>query len=187
MVVSAIVKKQNVSKGAFILLLCVFLVISVSVLIFSPADIVEAFGVRNSYLALFGVALLGGASFLTSSSYFISIALLASAGLSVVWVALVAGVALTIGDIFIYSVGATGKHHIPVKLKKFFDRVSVKIHRFPKNVLPVGIFLYTGLTPLPADLLMLFLSFIGFSLKRAFLPILLGNILLAFLIAQIFG
>lgn len=165
----------------------VILIILGLVLVFSfvkPDEIVSALGVRNSYLVLFLVALLGGASSLTSSTYYAAIVTFALSGLHPGLIALVAGVALFIGDSVFYRVGMWGRDHISGRALRWAQRFSRYVEHKPRWFVQIIIYIYTGFSPFPADILMIALSFARFPYRSFIIPGLMGSISFAFLLAQ---
>lgn len=177
------IKKRSFAVLCGLVVLTGMIVFLVHVI--SPSEIVQLLGVQNGYLVMFLVAFFGGISTFTSSSYFATLFAFGAGGLHPLMIALIAGTALTLGDSLVYFVGSKGRDHIPLSLEVKFEKVSRILARYPQNRIKLLIFAYTGLTPLPADLLMLFLSFLRYPYKKVVIPLLIGNILLAFIISSI--
>lgn len=153
-------------------------------LFFDPQEIVESLGVRNSYLVLFLIALFGGASSFTSSTYYAAIVAFTLSGLHPGLIALVAGVALFIGDSIFYRVGMWGRDHISGRALRAVQKISRYVEHKPRWFVQIVIFMYTGLSPFPGDILMIALSFVRFPYLSFVVPGFLGSITLAFIIAQ---
>lgn len=168
-------------------LIGVVLVILALFLVFwfvNPEEIVAALGVRNSYLVLFLIALLGGASSLTSSTYYAAIVTFALSGLHPGLIALVAGTALFIGDSVFYRVGMWGRDHISGRALRWVQRFSRYVEHKPRWFVQIIIYIYTGFSPFPADLLMITLSFVRFPYRSFIIPGFVGSITFAFLLAR---
>lgn len=145
-------------------------------------NVLRELGVRNSYLILFFVAMIGGASSITSSSYFATITALALNGLNPIAIAIVGGIGITVGDSLFYALGMWGRQNISGRFRAWTERWSRWLSRKPRWIVQIIIYLYTGFTPLPGDILMTVLSFSRFPFKSFIIPGLLGNITLVILI-----
>jgi len=150
-----------------------------------PMEIVNAVGVRNSYLVLFLLALIGGTSSLTSSSYYIAIVSFALGGLNPFGMALVAGVALFLGDSLFYIFGSWGRHKLSGSVLRKVNHFSEWLNKKPKWLIQLVIYVYTGFSPFPGDLLMLSLAFSNIPFRRYIVPGLLGNVTLVLLLAHL--
>jgi len=133
-------------------------------------------GVRNGYLIALVVALLGGVSTLTTASFFATIGALSIAGLDPFFLGLVCAPALALGDYIFYYLGAIGRDIASYKLKNRTGKIEKWFDKYPRWFRPLGIYIYTAFTPLPADILMVALAFIEYRFKRALPWILLGHI-----------
>lgn len=139
-------------------------------------ELVEAIGVRNGYLLALGVALLGGVSTFTTASFYSTIGLLSIGGLSPVILALVTAPALLLGDCLFYYLGSKGRESLSAGTIRRVRAVERWFEKKPTYYRPLGIYIYSAFTPFPADILMVALAFINYSLRKAWLPILLGHI-----------
>lgn len=174
--------KKFKKYGPFILVLAVILVVAIVLFYYSPSEIVADIGVKNSYLVLFLLALFGGASTFTSSSFYASIGIFAAGGLDPAIIALSAAPGLIIGDLLYYFLGREANVAFLEKYHKPIQRVSSWFeHR--KQLTPIFIFIYTGFTPFPGDLLMFFLALIEYPFKKILAPLIIGQFTLIFLIA----
>ncbi len=151
----------------------------------NPQELVESFGVTNSYIVLFFVALIGGTSSLTSSSYYATIIAFTISGLDPLMMALVAGVGLSIGDGIFYLLGIWGRNNISGRAKHLVEKGSRFLLKKPKWLVQIIVYLYTGFTPFPGDILMVALSFARFPYKSFVIAGLLGNITLVLVV--VFG
>ena len=167
--------------SAFIGVLVAIIIVSLILFYFDPAEIVVHMGVRNIYGFLFVFALLGGVSSFTSSSFYAAvIALSASGGLNPLTVGIIAGIGMGFGDSMFYLLGQRA-------YKAFFhnERNQRRVEKFlawlekrPKWTMPIIIFIYSGFTPFPGDLLMMSLAVTGYPYRKAIVPMVLGNITL---------
>ena len=139
-------------------------------------ELVQAIGVRNGYLLALGVALLGGVSTFTTASFFTTIGVLSIGGLNPFFLGLVTAPALLLGDYIFYYLGTRGRTAVSAKNLVKIKKVEAWFETKPAWFRPVGIYMYTAFTPLPADILMIALALIGYKFKRALVSILLGHI-----------
>jgi membrane protein YqaA with SNARE-associated domain len=151
---------------------------------FPPQEIVNYLGVNNGLIIAFLVALFGGFSSFTSVSYYGVIITLAAGGVNPVLLGLCTGIGLTFGDSLVYYLGTRGHDVLKGKLKIWSDRVSEWINNQHERMVQVFVFIYTGLTPLPNDLITASLGLATYSYRRFLPAILLGNITLAILLAK---
>lgn len=164
-------------------------IVSLALLLFiffyfvNPEEIIDSLGVTNSYLVLFFVALIGGASSFTSSSYYATIITFAVSGLNPFWMALVAGSGLTIGDSIFYLLGTWGRNNISGHARILAEKYVGWFSQKPKRFIQAIIYIYTGFSPLPGDILMIILSFARFPYKSFVVPVLLGNITLVLMVS----
>lgn len=169
-------------KGLF-LIFSFFLFLFILFFFINPREIVDILGVQNSYLVLFCIALLGGVSSLTSSSYYAAIVTFTISGLNPFIMAFIAGIGLTLGDLFFYLLGSWGRNNISGYARRLAEKYSSWLLKKPKWVVQTIIYIYTGFSPLPVDILMVILSFARFPYKSFIFPLFFGNITLVLVIA----
>lgn len=169
-------------KGIILVILFIIILFSLF-FFFEPHEIVNLVGVKNSYLILFLVAVIGGASSIMSSSYYATIITLAMGGLNPIIIALVAGFGLTLGDFLFYLLGAWGRKNVSGNVRKFIEKYARWLSKKPKRLIQLIVYVYTGFFPLPGDILMIALSFARFPYKSFLFPLLMGNITLVLLIS----
>ena len=167
-------------KTIFIILL---IAAWIAVFVFIDAQsLVESIGTENGYLIASLIALIGGSSSFTSTSYIASIAYFSTTELNPFLLALFAGSALTIGDSIFYFLTRKGRDSFPESWDSSIKKVTKWLHEKPLIVVQILSFIYTGLTPFPGDLLMVLLSLSQYSFKKVYLAIWLGNISLVLII-----
>lgn len=174
-------------KHALILLgLIAFIVIFSWMLFhFGPTQIVETLGVENSYGIMFLMSVFGGVSTFTSVSYLATLGALAIGGLDPFLLGLVAGTGLLISDSFFFYLGKEGRRAAGGKPKEWADRFEAWLRKQPRWMVPVVTYLYTGLTPLPNDVLTIALAFAEVKFRRIVLALWLGNMTLTTLVAYL--
>lgn len=145
-------------------------------------SIANNFSAGGSYVVAFFVALLGGVSVFTSSSYLATLVALSLGPANPILLAISAGAALTLGDNLFYYFGTKGRGSLPPLVIKKLDRLSDWLEKKSKRFISAFVYVYTGLTPLPADALMIALSFANYPMRRLILPVFLGNVTLVLVI-----
>lgn len=168
-------KPKNVLTSIFFLALLVVLVI-IFVFVLNPNELVERIGVSNSYLVMFFVSLFGGFSAGGSVSFIATLIAFTTGGLNPLYLGLIAGVALAIGDLFMFYAASRGRELIPERYEDRIDRLADFLHGKNNFVIEVFIFLYMALAPLPNDLLLVSLAAVKFPQRRLLLPLILGDI-----------
>lgn len=150
-----------------------------------PERIVEYVGVENSYILMFVIALVGGASTLTAPSLFTALITFAAAGLNPLILGVMTGVGLTLSDSLFFYFGLRGRMLLG---GKWLER-SLNLRRWflskPSWVPPLIVFLYTGFTPLPNDFLTVSAALAHIRFRQIVLSLLLGNTTLAIIIASL--
>lgn len=105
--------KRNIQ----ILGLIVLFIVSWSILLFyhPPGEIVERLGVRNVYIFVFLLAMIGGVSTFTSTTFYTALITISLGGVNSAWVAFLASIGLTFGDLVFYYLGTKGRQCIKGK------------------------------------------------------------------------
>lgn len=175
----------SMKKRYFAIFSILALIIGWSILLaqYSPQAIIEWLGVSNAYLVAFLVATFGGVSTITATSYYATVATLAAGGINPFLLAIIAGIGITIGDGIFYYLGTRGYEVLSGKPKHWAQKAHAWIDNRPDWALPVLVYAYTGLTPLPNDVFMIALGLSRFKFNRILLALILGNITLTFIVA----
>lgn len=169
-------------------ILITFLIIwSLLLLTIGTTKIVNFIGISNSYFILFIVGTIGGVSTITSSSFYTTLTTFANGGANPLLLGLAGGIGITIGDTIFYYLGKKGEESLPKHARKFTSKFSEWMMKRPKWIIPIVTFVYSGLTPLPNDILTVSLGISRYKYKYIIIPLLLGNILLTTTIALITG
>lgn len=157
---------------------------SVLLLYISPQEIVDQLGADNSLLVAFLVSTFGGLSSFTSASYYAMLTTFSSGGVDTILLGISAGTGLTISDSLVYYLGTRGHDILSENLQKKADKLSAWINEQHEHIVQIFAYVYTGLTPLPNDLLTGSLGLAEYSYRRLLPALLLGNITLSILIAE---
>lgn len=177
-------KKYNKKLISF-LVLVVFLISLITLLYFiNPKEIVNKIGVRNGYIITFVVSLFGGFSAGGSISFISLLITFVAGGMNPVYLGLVAGTSLAIGDMIIFYAGSKGRELVRGKWDKKIDKVAnaFKKRKWLEKIIPIIAYLYMGFVPLPNDVLILFLAAIEYPVKKMNVIIILGDITFALMI-----
>ncbi len=178
------VKKYNKKLISF-LALVIFLVFLIILLYFiNPEEIVNKIGVRNGYILAFVVSFFGGFSAGGSISFISLLITFVAGGMNPVYLGLVAGTSLAIGDMIIFYAGSKGRELVRGKWDKKIDKVAnvFKKRKWLKKIIPIIAYVYIGFIPLPNDILILFLAAIKYPVKKMNGIIILGDITFALII-----
>jgi len=175
--------KKYYRKVFLFLLLLSFLVLLFTMLyFFSPEEIINKIGVRNAFLFLFVISFFGGFSAFGSVSFIATLITFTLGGLNPIYLGLIAGTALVIGDLIMFYIGSKGRELVVGKWEKRIDSVSKFVKKRAGRFIPVLAYIYIGFVPLPNDVLILFLAGIEYPRKKIYLPIILGDLTFTFLV-----
>jgi membrane protein DedA with SNARE-associated domain len=169
-------------------ILAVLLISLITLLFFvNPEDIVTKIGVRNGYILAFIVSFFGGFSAGGSFSFISFLITLVIGGMNPIYLGLIAGISLAIGDIIMFYAGSRGRELIRRKWDKKIDQVAniFKKRKWLEKLTPLLAYLYIGFAPLPNDVLILFLAAIEFPSKKMNWIIILGDITFALMITML--
>lgn len=175
-------KRNKKLLGLSIVVISIF-TWSILLLVFDYREIIGQIGLENSYWIIFLIATIAGVSSVTSTSYYASVVAFAIAGSNPFLLAIFAGLGMSIGDSLFYLLGKKGSQVLPEKIDKYQDRIEIWIHKKPKWLKVTLIYMYTGFSPFPGDLLSIFLGIANFKYKLIIWPIILGNITLMTIIS----
>ena len=138
--------------------------------------ILDYIGSENGYLAIFILAIITGGSSATAAFLYPLLISFVKGGLSLLVVSVLAAAGSSVIDIFIVFFGNQGRESLSEKNESRISKALEFLEKYPKFV-PVAIFLYAAFAPFPNDLMTITLGLGGYSIKKAILPIILGNIL----------
>lgn len=160
-----------------VILFFILVIVAWSALLYfiKPTEIVNLIGISNSYLAIFFIALFGGASVFAALSAYAAVATMAVGGLNIFALSLIAGIGATFGDAIFFYFGNKGRQYVYGKLELFLEKITLWIKQKSPRSLSVFIYLYSGFAPIPNGLMILILALSGYRYRKIFLPNLLGN------------
>lgn len=158
---------------------------------FPPELLVDKIGIRNTYLAAFILAVIGGFSSITGTSLYATLAAFAHSGeVNTLILGVVSGLGLFLSDSFFYFVANYG-HGILLKVtsrwKVVFKKMQRWVRRAPDWLVYAGIFLYVAFAPVPNDILLAVLVLSGYSYKQFALYLFLGDMTFTYLLTHVAG
>ncbi|SET01090.1 membrane protein YqaA, SNARE-associated domain [Methanococcoides vulcani] len=174
--------KRNIQ----ILGLIVLFIASWSILLFyhPPGEIVERLGVRNIYIFVFLLAMIGGVSTFTSTTFYTALITISLGGVNPIWIALLASIGLTFGDLAFYYLGTKGRQCIKGKYAGNVFRLTKWMEKIDDRITMLMIFFYS-LTPLPSDIIAISLAIVGFPFRKMIIPLFVGNFTLIFMLVEL--
>ncbi|WP_445475470.1 VTT domain-containing protein [Methanococcoides methylutens] len=177
---------HNSKRNIQILGLIVLFIISWSILLFyhPPGEIVERLGVRNVYIFVFLLAMIGGVSTFTSTTFYTALITISLGGVNSLWIALFASIGLTLGDLVFYYMGTKGRQCIKGKYADNVLRLTKWMEKIDDRITMLMIFLYS-LTPLPSDVIAIALAIVGFPFRKMIVPLFVGNFTLIILLVEL--
>jgi uncharacterized membrane protein YdjX (TVP38/TMEM64 family) len=152
---------------------------------FTPTQMVSHLGVENSYFVFFLIAAIGGSSLITSSSYYITLPVLAIAGLNPVLLGVLGGLGISIGDSIYFYLGSKGRDISSGNVSERLRKISSFLEKSPKFLVILFIYLFSIIPFFPNDILTFILGIIGYPYRKMIVPLALGSmtggIILAYL------
>jgi len=170
------------------IVLGVFILIVISILPFySPDEIVEFIGVKNGYILIAVASLIGGHTSYGSILFITILTSLILGGLNPIYLWIISSINLTIGDVIIFKFGESGIDLLSDKWDKRLSKLTGLFNKkkIVKKFTPLISYLYIGFSPLPNDVLLLFLSAIKYPFKKVFWIIFLGDLTFVFVLIYI--
>ena len=174
--------KKLIAALIFILFIIFFIVV---VFFIHPEELVAKIGVRNAYILLFIISFFGGFSGGGAVTFISVLVTFVLAGMNPIYLGLIAGTSLTIGDMILFYAGSKGRELIRNKWDKKIEIFSnaIKKNKWLEKLVPFIAYIYIGILPLPNDILILFMAAIEYPVKKMNVIIFLGDITFALMIA----
>lgn len=176
------------NKQVLNFLVALFVIISVITILtyIGPSRIIDIIGIKNVYISVFILGIIGGVSALSAAGFYATLFSLSVGGANPFILAAFSAPGVLLGDFLFWYLGLRGKEVIDIKYGKYLSKLSTWLNKKPKWFMPIMIYVYTGFTPFPGDFLMFLLAFMNYHFKQIFIPTLLGNYTLA-LMVSLFG
>lgn len=173
-------KKKILIFIAFILLLSGIIYFFMTV---NPEEMVEKIGVENGYILALFTSFFAGFSMVTTASAYSFLAALIAGGLNPLILGLIGWLSLSLWDMTMYYLWRKGRDLVTGRFNKEIQYVSDTLEkRNLERFIPIISYIYIAFTPLPNDMLLIFLATIKFSPKKTALIIILWDftLMLAF-------
>lgn len=183
-------KRRYVRKIILFSIPVIFIVSLIALLFFiSPEQIVEELGVNNVYILTFLVSFFGGFSAGGSISFISLLITLSAGGMNPIYLGLIAGTSLAMGDMIMFYAGSRGRDLIKGKWNERINKIAriFKKRTWLKKATPLIAYLYLGFTPMPNDFLILTLAAVKYPTKKMSIIIILGDITFALMISILFA
>jgi membrane protein YqaA with SNARE-associated domain len=166
-------------RNRLIFLLIALFILSWSAVLYSysPARIVSILGVRNVYIFVMLLAMIGGVSIFTTTLFYTSLVTISLGGVNIIWLSLFASTGLLFGDLVFYYFARTGSQCAPEKYATIIAGLIERVERYSDKKVIFFIFLYS-MTPLPSDAISIVLGILSFPVRKMVLPLILGKFIL---------
>ncbi|MDP3954457.1 MAG: VTT domain-containing protein [bacterium] len=136
-------------------------------------NIVSSFG----YIGVFGASIISGFNLVVPVPAIAFLPALLEAGLNFWITIIIITLGMTLGDSIGYVIGRTGRKAIsPITMVNFMNRlehIENKYHIKPTAFL----FIYASLVPLPNEIMVIPLGFLGYKFKQLFMAVFAGNLI----------
>lgn len=140
-------------------------------------DWMQQFALQFGYLGIFVISFIGSVSVIFPVPYTIVIYILGSV-LNPFFVAISGGLGAAVGEFSGYVLGYYGRVAVSKERRRKMDYMVKLFNSYG----PISIFIF-ALTPLPDDLLFIPLGMMRYQFWKAFIPALLGKMLMTFILA----
>ncbi|MCK5476749.1 MAG: hypothetical protein KAI55_02415 [Candidatus Aenigmarchaeota archaeon] len=177
--------EKRSAKIILFLVLVLFVISLITLLHFiNPEELVNEIGIQNGYILVAVVSFFGGFSAGGSISFISLLIALVAGGMNPIYLGIVAGVSLAIGDIIIFYIGSKGIKLIRGKWDKRIDKIAnvYKKRKWLEKIVFVIAYIYIGFLPLPNDIIILFLAAVKYPPKKMNVIIILGDFTFALMI-----
>lgn len=179
---------KSIKKHYIIAIAVLFIAIWAITLIFiSPDEIINEIGVQNAYIIIFLLAVIGGLSTLTGTSFFVTLATFANGGADPLLLGLIGGLGIFISDSVFFFLANQGVKVFDKKENSFRSKILKSIEKVPHWLMGIFVFVYVGFSPLPNDILMIGLALGKVKYRKVALAILAGSFSISLITAFIGG
>lgn len=168
---------MSVSLKKILPILPFFFAVLISIFFFfyiTPTELINFIGIKNAYILMYVIALLGGMTTFNTVPYIPLLLLLASAGVNPLLLGLSSAFGVITGDAFSYFIGKQGAAIFPQKIRTLFMSIKNFAQKHPK-LFPVICFLYGSISPLSNDFISIPAGMARISYIRVMIPLALGN------------
>lgn len=171
---------SNNSKHYKLLLQATFIVTVIALALWAAQfaqenTAVQTFVSSYGYIAIFLVSIVSGFNLIVPIPAVSFLPLFLESGLNL-WVVLsIMTVGVTLADSIAYLIGKSGRYIATMKnYSKYFAKLDALRTRYRRAPLFI-LFVFASIAPLPNEVLVIPMGFMGYRLREIILPVLLGN------------
>jgi membrane protein YqaA with SNARE-associated domain len=149
----------------------------------TESEPIKSFVAGYGYIGILVISIISGLNIIVPVPAIAFLPVFAATGLSLIVTVLVIGIGMTIGDSISFLIGKIGRNLISSAKNK---KIIVRLEKWQQKnrLIPFAVlFLYASFIPLPNEILVIPLSFIGYKFRQLFPWLLTGNILFNSLVA----
>ena len=169
--------KEKRSAFIFVILLLLAVGWTIFLFYFGIDGIIPKTGIHSPYILIFIVALTTGASMFTTSSFYVTLSLIALQGYNPWLLGLISGTGIMLGDTFFYYLGKEARYLDWFVKTKFYKKLCSFVISKPKHVIQIFVFLYAAISPFPNDIIMMILGATNYKYKDFIIPLFFGDVL----------
>lgn len=147
-------------------------------------DVVVEFTRRFGYLGIFLSSFLSGFNVVVPIPIIGFYPFFVEAGLNPLLIILLVSIGMAGGDMLGYFIGSIGRDVWQEKKEQnsFFKKIESIHNKYPKSLLVI-LFVYAGFVPLPNELIVIPMAFLGYKFRHMIPLVMLGNIIFNTLVA----
>ena len=123
------------------------------------------FVLKYGYAGFFGISFIGGLNIISPLPHLIFIPLLLEAGLNPLLLGVIAAIATSLADAIGYILGKAGSEAFKESLQGFQRRAKNIIEKYPR-LMPLILFLWAAVIPLPNEILVIPAGISGYGIFR---------------------
>lgn len=168
-------RTTRLKKLGLLIPLLVIVLVSITLLWYSPDELLALIGVRNAYLVMFVLAMIGGMSTFTGVPYHFILMSFAAGGMSPLALGTITALGVMLGDSTSYLIGKHGGELLPKRFEKPLTKLAAFLSTRPRFVTPFLV-LYGAFSPLSNDFIVISMGLIRYSYWKVIVPLTVGNI-----------
>jgi membrane protein YqaA with SNARE-associated domain len=141
--------------------------------------VIQNFG----YVGLFIIAVVSGFNVIVPVPAIALLPVFAEAGLSLVWTVFIISIGMTVGDFLGFLIGDTGRKILETTASKKRVRSLQKLKEKNPRLPLIALFAWASAAPLPNELIVIPIAFLGYKLRNVMIIVLAGNTVFNSLVA----
>jgi len=169
--------KRGKRKLAFTIMIVIFVGWSILIYAYSPVEIIRFIGIKNSYLLMFVLGLIGGTSIFFPLPYYLFEFTLAAGKINPLVLGISTGLGVIAGETTSYLIGYTGREVLSGRMVKFAEKVNIWCSSKHSWLVPIALFFYGIFIPFPNDLIIIPLGVARYPYWKMMIPLGVGNII----------